>query len=436
MLTRVSITALILFNTCCLGSADDELQYRDGYCGSEAVRYVLSRFNVSDRVNIVRELGTRQSASIADLRRTLESVGLAVKSYACEAVDDVRWQALNRLTQSGSAIVVVLSLPEGKDAGHYFVLSDVIEGAVSLLDPGSGRIQRLKFNDNKSDMGEVFLLMVDHPGASILTRPPVNHSRWLVLPLVAVCCGIQWYYCVRRRSRTHVLGTLILLAAISPSFVGCDGREDVHLMQDKQNLGVFEVEDPIEAEFTVRNPLARPIQLDTLELGCNCLRTDFRPQLLSAGNNYTFHVRVDDKFVMGTRSQVGVVTVGGEKLKRLPFIFRYTVNETERLFPNPCFLGFVTSETLSNGVSVDLSLQGGNENDFEFMFRSVNIASSSGLESPSLTFVRDDGDRILLMLRADDGIGHYQVEAELELETQTAIRHYPFRILGNLVQSE
>jgi len=173
-----------------------------------------------------------------------------------------------------------------------------------------------------------------------------------------------------------MIGTMTTVA-ICLAVIGCDEPMHVQLTGHSQDLGMLNLGDPIEAEFVVRNPYDKPIELETLELGCVCLRSDFRPQQLAGGKEYTFHVRVDDKLVLGTRSQVGILNAHVGKKIAIPFQFRYVVNAENQLFPNPNYLGFLTQAELLKGVQVDLSLKDGEDNDLDVIVRETMVVAYS-----------------------------------------------------------
>jgi len=172
-------------------SLADESRWSDGYCGSEAVRFTFNCFGISERTIEVRQLDTLESASIDQLRMAFESVNLSVKSYACKSVTFAAWNRLDSLVASGNAVVLVLAAPFGNESWHYFVLSNVFEGRLRLVDPRSGTTTTLDCSNGaaKDDKKtkEFYLVIIDHPDSSFLTRPPSELMLWLIMPCVVIC---------------------------------------------------------------------------------------------------------------------------------------------------------------------------------------------------------------------------------------------------------
>lgn len=436
MQTRCSLLLVLVavLNACSLLAEDS--QWLDGYCGAEAVIFTLNRFGISGRSDEVRQLYSLESASIANIRRAFESEKLKVRSFACESALDSAWEKLNRVVSSQNAVVLVLaSQTMSVDAPkHYFIFLGFSKRQLRLLDPRSGINTILDCEAVDLRSSPIHIVIIDHPESSFFTRPPSNYAVSFLVPFVAICLLACKFFA---RSRLNVAAPGVVTAIMmlgGVGILGCNKPSEVMLVGRSQDLGVHRMGDRIEAEYTVRNLSNTTVRLETLELGCICLRTDFRPQQLPGLSEYKFHIRVEDKLALGVGEQVAKLNVRADTEIGLPIRFRYFVLAEERLHPNPCYLGFPTSEELINGLLFDLSLKNSKDEDLQATVIGLSVASHSGLKSAECKIVGSKEGTFNFVLQAFEARGDFQVDLEVKIECDGAVQSFPVRLLGTALE--
>lgn len=424
----IAILGFVFSSFCGLQGAED------GYCGADAGTYVMRRFGKEADPGAIAQLASLDFATLNDMRTFFEKSGLAVQSFETKSTKSSIWAWANNIVQTGNGEVLVLAGNRRSTLKHFFVLNDYTSTGLKLLEPVTGLIVDAEHTMRQGQEESIYIQVVYHPDFNEIFVPirVGEFYKYIILP-IAAACFLVWEF--RRR---EFLGSLCLIAVGTALVLpGCTANE-IELSPTSIDLGELQLGASIEAQFKVENRSRQEVKLSGLELGCSCLDSDFKSVSVSPNGFYKFGVTVNST-KLGAATQWGrliVTDTAAKREKKIEFSFKYSISDSSRLFPNPCFFGVASSNQMKSGLKTSFSFENVTRNGklssprIDLPSRGLNPGVTIEIETAPLT----TADQIELLVKSDGQLGAFEESFAICFECAGEQLRFPVVIMGIVVE--
>lgn len=406
----------------------------DGYCGADAGTYVMRRFGKEADPGAIAQLASLDFATLNDMRTFFEKSGLAVQSFETKSTNSNIWAWANNIVQTGNGEVLVLAGNRRSAIKHFFVLNDYTRTGLKLLEPVTGLIVDAEHTLRQGQEEPIYIQVVFHPDFKKIFVPVRvgEFYKYMILPIATA------YFLVREFRRREFLVSLCLIAVGTALVLpGCTGNE-IELSPTSIDLGELQLGASIEAQFKVENRSRQEVKLSGLELGCSCLDSDFKSVSVSPNGFYKFGVTVNST-KLGAATQWGRLVVTDSEAKwekKMEFSFEYSISDSSRLFPNPCFFGVASSNQMKSGLKTSFSIENVTRSGtlssprIDLPSRGLNPGVTIDIETAPLT----TADQIQLLVKSDGQLGAFEESFAICFECAGEQLRFPVVIMGIVVE--